>query len=474
MLTRSWSGCDPGALARAAPRLVGPQGGALLDSGGGGRWSVSGLASAALEIRDGRAWLEPDGLDLGPAGAALARLMPRRDPRRLRRGPPFLGGWLGFLGYGAGALFDRIPEDPIRPDEPPQARLMWIDAAVCLDHATGTMHVASAGRGRPGDDPDPAHARRRVAELVELLRTPGPAPRPPARVRGPALPDPKTFLAGVGRAKEAIARGEVYQVNLAQRFELGPVADPLAVYAHLRDVNPAPYAGWLAAPATARSPAFHLVSCSPELLVETRGDLAITCPIAGTFPRGATPAEDAELLEQLRTHPKERAEHVMLVDLERNDLGRVARTGTVAVPELLGTRTLATVHHLVSTVIARLRPEVAPLDVLAAVFPGGTITGCPKLSAAALIRALEPVARGPYTGALGFVDGHGDMAFNILIRTLVACGDRAWIHGGAGVVWDSIPEREWRECVQKVKAFLALLGIDTLGLDLAGYPRPGG
>jgi anthranilate synthase component 1 len=261
-------------------------------------------------------------------------------------------------------------------------------------------------------------------------------------------------------------------VNLAQRFPLGGIRDPFGIHARLRTLNPAPYAGWFAAPRSPRSPAFHLVSCSPELLVETRGDLAVTCPIAGTFPRGLDPTEDAALLARLAAHPKERAEHVMLVDLERNDLGRVAVPGTVAVPELLGTRTLATVHHLVSTVICRLRPDASPRDVLAAVFPGGTITGCPKVAAARLIRALEPVARGPYTGALGFVDACGDMAFNILIRTLVVSGERAWIHGGAGVVWDSIPEREWRECVQKVKAFLALLGIETTGLDLASFREP--
>jgi para-aminobenzoate synthetase component 1 len=268
----------------------------------------------------------------------------------------------------------------------------------------------------------------------------------------------------VREARELIARGDVFQVNLAQRFDLGPVPDPWSSYLRLRRKNPAPYAGYFS------SPSLHLLSASPELLVETRKDRVVTWPIAGTFPRGDSAEEDAQICADLRGHPKERAEHIMLVDLERNDLGRVCTFGSVAVSELLGIRSYASVHHLVSIVEGRLRPEVQPFGVLRALFPGGTITGAPKIRATEIIRQLEPIPRGPYTGSLGFVDGGGDQTWNILIRTMVVEEGRGHLHAGAGIVWDSIPEREFREAVQKAKVFLELAGVDLRGCALDACP----
>lgn len=371
---------------------------------------------------------------------------------------------MGYLGYGAGAWFDRIPEEREEAGAPPVGVLHWVDSGAVHDAVTGQLHLFSTGQAAPWDEPDPGWARLRLEELEAALAEAGEGGLPPGGRawggEGVTLPEAAPFEEAVQAAREAIGRGDVFQVNLAQRFELGPCPDPWTSYRLLRARNPAPYAGYL------RLGDLHLLSASPELLVETRGREVFTCPIAGTFPRAADPVEDQARRRQLRAHPKEQAEHVMLVDLERNDLGRVCEYGSVRVEDLLGVQSFATVHHLVSTVRGRMREGVSPDQVLAAVFPGGTITGAPKIRATEIIRELEPRARGPYTGSLGFVGWDGDQTWNISIRTVVVQEGRASVHAGAGIVWDSDPAREYRESVQKAKAFLELGGLSTEGVDL--------
>jgi len=266
--------------------------------------------------------------------------------------------------------------------------------------------------------------------------------------------DPRRFLDGVARIHEHLHAGDIFQVNLSRawRARFADAPTPASLYASLRTANPAPFAGLL------QQPDWAVVSSSPERLVEARGGVAQTRPIAGTRPR--TPADD-ELarIRELRTHPKERAEHVMLIDLERNDLGRVCVPGSVQVDELMVVESYAHVHHIVSNVRGKLRPGVTPGQVIAATFPGGTITGCPKVRCMEIIHALEDAPRGAYTGALGYLDRNGDLDLNILIRTLTLAGTQVSLRAGAGIVADSVAEKELDETRAKARGLLRALGV---------------
>jgi para-aminobenzoate synthetase component 1 len=262
------------------------------------------------------------------------------------------------------------------------------------------------------------------------------------------------YRAAVRRALAYIAAGDVYQVNLAQRFSMLDVPPPATVFARLQRQHPMPFAAYV------DGGDFVLVSNSPECFLTRRGAQVATFPIKGTRPRGDGAAADAALRAELRTSAKEQAEHVMIVDLERNDLGRVCQTGTVTVPELAAARTFPSVHHLVSEVRGELRPGTTLDQLLRATFPGGSITGAPKIRAMEIIDELEPVARGFYTGAVGFVAASGDLVLNLAIRTGVATADGFTYHAGGGIVADSDPEREYEETLVKSRAFLAALDTE--------------
>ncbi|MFC4777239.1 anthranilate synthase component I family protein [Paenibacillus sp. GCM10023252] len=256
----------------------------------------------------------------------------------------------------------------------------------------------------------------------------------------------ESFMEAVQAIQRYIGQGDVFQVNLSLRQSMRTEAQPEELYEWLRLVNPSPYMGLL------RCPDFQLVSASPELLVEKRGDRLITRPIAGTRRRGRTEAEDREMAAELHSSEKERAEHIMLVDLERNDLGRISRYGTVEVKELMVIESYSHVMHLVSQVEGQLAEGKDAYDVIAATFPGGTITGAPKIRTMEIIEELEPVRRGPYTGSMGWIDYNGDMEFNIIIRTMTVKDGTVHIQSGAGIVIDSEPEREYYESLSKAKA----------------------
>lgn len=360
---------------------------------------------------------------------------------------PFRGGWALFLGYELAAEIEPSLVLPAAPGPLPRALALRCPAAVVRDRRSGeVLALAEAGQ-EPWLE--------RIATLAGQAGT-----RPPERPLPPLEPlrveedDPQRFLDGAGRVAEYLAAGDAFQVNLSRawqaRFEAAP--DPALLYERLRAANPAPFAGLLA------GSGWHLLSSSPERLLAVRGERIETRPIAGTAPR--LPGEDsAERIRALVGHPKERAEHIMLIDLERNDLGRICRSGSVQVEELMTVESYAHVHHIVSSVVGRRRPEVTPGATIAALFPGGTITGCPKVRCMQIIAELEGEGRGAYTGALGYLNRDGDMELNILIRSAWLAGGDLHFRTGAGLVADSVPERELAETRAKARGLLRALGL---------------
>jgi anthranilate synthase component 1 len=272
--------------------------------------------------------------------------------------------------------------------------------------------------------------------------------------------DPRRYLAAVERALQYIGAGDIYQANLSRGWQatLRHGIQPHQVYRRLRETNPGPFSG------LAVLDGVTVISSSPERLVSVRDGLVTTRPIAGTRPRGTDPEGDRALARELHAHPKERAEHVMLIDLERNDLGRVCEAGTVRVDEFMTIESYAHVHHIVSNVSGRLRDDVTPIGAIRAVFPGGTITGCPKVRCMEIIAELESSGRGAYTGSLGFLGRDGRMDTNILIRTMTLMGRNVELRAGGGIVADSIPERELEEARAKARGMLAAFEVvETAG-----------
>ncbi|MDE2305602.1 MAG: aminodeoxychorismate synthase component I [Gammaproteobacteria bacterium] len=359
---------------------------------------------------------------------------------------PFRGGWLIYLGYELAAEIEPrlvLPESP----DPFVGLAFRAPAAWLRDRSRGRAWLI-AEQGFEG------LLEEFLADVTAFGEPPDAAPPLPAVEIEEE--DPGRFLQAVRRALEYTAAGEVYQTNLSRRWSgtaIEPL-DPVALYQRLRMANPSPFAALL------RYGEFAVQSSSPERLLSIRGDRVSTRPIAGTRPRGATARADAELVSTLLRDEKERAEHVMLIDLERNDLGRVCRGGTVEVDEFMSIETYAHVHHIVSNVRGRLRAGVSPVEALRAVFPGGTITGCPKVRCMQIIAELEGGGRGAYTGSIGYLNRDGSADFNILIRTFTTHGPRLAFRAGAGIVADSQPERELAETRAKAKGLLRALGRD--------------
>lgn len=368
-------------------------------------------------------------------------------------GLPFAGGWFFYLAYEAAALFEPVLRLPASTDGLPRAVAVRCHSALIVDHVRGCCHaVTDLG----------AHALR---ELDQLLASAIDAP-PVVDDGGWQAPptvhedDPQRYLDGVRRVQAYLAAGDAFQVNLSRQWRTG--AGGLRAdqwFARLRRSNPAPFA------ALAMLPEAAIISSSPErlVLIDPRADgmRVETRPIAGTRPRGATAGEDEALRRALINHVKERAEHVMLIDLERNDLGRVCQPGSIQVDELMSLESYTHVHHIVSNICGRLRPECGPAAVLRAVFPGGTITGCPKVRVMEIIAEIEGQGRGPYTGSVGYLSRCGRMDSNILIRTMVLSADQLSFRAGGGIVMDSDPVRELAEARSKAKGLLMALAGQT-------------
>lgn len=361
-------------------------------------------------------------------------------------GVPFTGGWFLFLGYEL--LAETEPSLRPRPlPGLPVAVATRVPAALVLDRLTGSAWaVAEPGHGSFRDE--------LRADLLALERA-GPALAPPRPLTPgpPEEPATETFLDAVATARRRIAAGDIYQANLSRRWtaRLRPGIAPGDVYRRLRETNPAPFAG------LADFGDFAIVCSSPERLVRVMGGMAETRPIAGTRPRSGAPGMDEERRRDLLANPKERAEHIMLIDLERNDLGRICEPGSVTVTELMVVESYSHVHHIVSNVAGRLLANVTPGALLKAVFPGGTITGCPKVRCMEIIQSLEPVPRGAYTGSMGYLNRDGSCDFNILIRTMLLQNDQVHFSAGSGIVADSEPERELEETRAKAKGLVLAL-----------------
>lgn len=358
---------------------------------------------------------------------------------------PFRGGWFLFLDYELVHQIEPILSRNKEQPPPSHAYATRIPAAMLRDHASDQLYLIGEG----GDQ----YLTRMRADLEHLQ----PPPVAEEEIRFERIDEepPQQFLSGVERIKRYIVEGDLFQVNLSRQWDgaLAAPAAPHQIYRRLRRANPAPFSGLAVQGGEA------IISSSPERLIQVIGGVAETRPIAGTHPRGASSQEDEELSAQLLSHPKEQAEHIMLIDLERNDLGRVCQPGTIEVNELMVLESYAHVHHIVSNVRGELRSGVTPGEVIRALFPGGTITGCPKVRCMEIIDELEMEPRGGYTGSFGYLNHNGEMDLNILIRTITQRGERISLRAGAGIVHDSIPERELEETRAKAKGMLMALGV---------------
>jgi para-aminobenzoate synthetase component 1 len=374
--------------------------------------------------------------------------------------PPFQGGCAGYLGYEWGSAAEHVARPPADLVTPrlPDAQLALYDWVIAWDHLEGKAWLVSTGIGEGGKGRSDERAIARAAWVRERLAAVPAAIRDhPAPPPTPAPPisnfERAEFEAAVSRIREYIAAGDVYQVNLSHRFHAPFVGSPLALYRRLRARKPAPFGAYLEFSGAA------IASISPErfLRLDAATREAEARPIKGTRPRGHTPENDSALARELVESEKDRAENVMIVDLLRNDLGRVCRTGSVAVQKLFALESHPTVHHLVSTVTGVLRDDADAFDLLQAAFPGGSVTGAPKIRAMQIIAELERAPRGVYCGAIGYVSTTGAMDFNIPIRTIVLRDGTATFHAGAGIVWDSEPAAEYQETLAKARTMIEAL-----------------
>ncbi len=428
--------------------------------------------------------------------AAIRAFVPRRRVVPLDGMPRFTGGAVGALAYDAISSFEpSVPRPAHDPVGVPLAAWIETDLVLVFDHLTHTLSaIASLHTEAPDLEGRYRIAERAIFEALEKTARPsaaelaGPIVRPAATrgddgADGGPRPDlietslgRGAYIDAVERAKDAIAAGEAIQVVLARRqsFELpagpgGTPIDGIGLYRALRRVNPSPYLFFV------RVPSFEVVGASPELLVQVVGDRMATHPIAGTRPRGATPADDDRLADELRHDPKERAEHVMLVDLGRNDLGRVARPGTVTTSQYMEVERYSHVLHLVSHVEAKLRPELDALDALRSVFPAGTLSGAPKIRAMQLIANAERERRGLYGGAVGYLGYDGNLDTAITIRSAVLREGTAHVHTGAGIVARSVPELEFEETEHKAAALRRAIELAAApAVPRSSAPAPAG
>jgi anthranilate synthase component 1 len=377
--------------------------------------------------------------------------------------PRFTGGAVGYLGYGAAQWFEPVLGDlGAAADGADAAGFMLFDTVLAFDHVQHRILIIANARITPDDDLESlyqfacAKIQFLERELERNLSHVKHDPAGPPQLRSNYTRE--TIEEQVRTAKEHIAAGDIYQVVLSQRFEAEVSADPFTVYRALRHVNPSPYMYFI------RMGGVSIVGSSPEMLVRVEGSRVETHPIAGTRPRGRTDDEDMRLAEELKRNEKERAEHVMLVDLGRNDVGRVCEYGSVRVPQFMGLERFSHVMHLTSIVEGKLADDRDRLDALVSCFPAGTVSGAPKVRAMQIIKALEPSGRGIYAGAVGYLDFAGNLDFCIAIRTIIMSKGTAYVQAGAGIVMDSNPTAEYEETGDKARALVRALELAQEGL----------
>ena len=427
----------------------------LLDSAavsGQGAWSILAARSGPALYADGRGRLRGEGMR--PQGGGFLEALEGwwRElalPQGGAAALPFIGGWAVFLAYELAGEVEPTLALP-GAGEALMACALRTPVGLLHDHRCGRSYLVA----EPGCD---ALREQLLADLAAAPPLPTAAGLPGVPPAQPIEEDPMLFRAGVLRAQRHIQDGDIYQANLSRLgiVDTGAALDVAALYEHLRVCNPAPFAAW------AHFGDLDVLSSSPERLVRVHGGRVETRPIAGTRPRSHRAGGDPLETEAMLANAKERAEHVMLIDLERNDLGRLCRAGSVRVSEFMIAETYEHVHHIVSNVEGELRSGVTPADVIRAVFPGGTITGCPKVRCMQIIGEIERVPRGAYTGSLGYINRDGSMDLNILIRTFTHQSGRLSFRAGAGIVADSDWERELAETRAKARGLLAALGPVT-------------
>jgi anthranilate synthase component 1 len=442
----------------------------------------------------------PDGvesLECDDPLAELERRMAAYRPARLPELPPFTSGAVGCVAYDAVRYVERLPDPP--PDDLglPDLSFAFYDRMIVFDHVTKAVDVVVLARidGDDAADVEAAYAaacRRIDATIARLAEIPagtdsagadwppltdiGPRPQVDTRqlegvadAAGPLSAFSRAaFEAAVERAIEYIRAGDIFQVVLSRRLEFAFAAPPLELYRTLRVVNPSPFMFFL------RTPGFTLVGSSPEIMVRVVDGTVTVRPLAGTRRRGVTPEEDRALAAELLADPKERAEHVMLIDLGRNDVGRVAEIGSVALADVMSIERYSHVMHITSHVTGRLQPRLTAFDALRSCLPAGTVSGAPKIRAMEIIDELEPVRRGPYAGAVGYIDFGGSMDTCIALRTVVITDGRAYVQSGAGVVADSVPAAEFEETVNKARGMVVALEMTRARLAAGSAPPDGG
>jgi len=435
-----------------------------------GRYSIIGLPCKRRHEARGREWVSRE---MGRVVARKADVDPLEEARRVQAGmtaprlpelPPFTGGLVGYFGYESVAHLEPRLDFDGKPDElgVPEILLLECDEVAVFDNLAGRLFLIVNAR------PDEANAWpgacRRLDQLAHRLRCGSPGYPPPVELDVPAEADfrfgfqREDFLAAVRRVKEYILSGDVMQAVVSQRMSVKLQARALDVYRALRSLNPSPYMYFF------EFGDFQVVGSSPEVLVRVQNGRAMVRPIAGTRPRGATPEEDRRLESELLADPKERAEHLMLIDLGRNDIGRVAETGSVRLIDQMVVERYSHVMHLVSGVEGRLRPGLDAMDAFRATFPAGTLSGAPKVRAMEIIAELEPVRRGIYAGAVGYFSEHGEADLAIAIRTALVKDGMLHVQAGAGIVADSHPETEWEETLNKGRALVRAVAEASRGL----------
>jgi anthranilate synthase component I len=431
----------------------------FLGSGSGKIFRCSGRY---FEILDGDNILHSGDVE-DPLQELEAFLAPFR-PVQLPELPRFFGGAVGYLGYDMVRFIEDLPDSNPREVDTFDAFFVLTDHLLIFDNRLQKMKIVCNVHLAPGDDPAAAwkRATAEIEALIEKLRQP--LPRRNASISCGEVDltanfSRDDFLSAVERCKEYVRAGDVIQVVLSQRFSGNLSCDPFDIYRALRTINPSPYMFFL------RFGETLVIGASPEVLVRKEGDKVEVRPIAGTRPRGATPEEDLRLEAELLADPKECSEHIMLVDLGRNDLGRVCRTGTVEVSELMVVERYSHVMHIVSNVRGELAADRSAFDVFRSAFPAGTLSGAPKIRAMQIIEELEPSRREIYGGAVGYFSFSGNMDMAIAIRTLVVQGDRVHLQAGAGIVADSDPQAEYQETINKARGVVKALNMANEGLD---------
>ena len=377
---------------------------------------------------------------------------------------PFIGGAVGYFSYDLCHFIERLPSTAIDDLKLPECYLAFYDAIIAFDHLDGRLYIASTGFPEMEEDRRIKKARERIEELSDVIaerhyseaafsskKAETPCYELASSTKSTKIKANFTheeYVEAVAAAREYICAGDIFQVNLSQRFDVDLPIAPYELYRRLRLINPAPFAGYL------NFEGVTICSASPERFLRLQGDLVQTRPIKGTRPRGKSADEDEALSRELLQSVKDRAENVMIVDLERNDLGRVCRYGTISVEELWALERYATLFHLTSTVEGRLSQDKNRIDLLKATFPGGSITGAPKVRAMEIIDRLEPTKRSVYTGSMGYLSFDGEMDINIVIRTFIIKEGKAYFQVGGGIVYDSDPEAEYVETMDKARALI--------------------